>query len=260
MVSAMTVADSRKSKTSAGGDAFDLDIDGAPVRVTLIRRANARRYVLRVRAGDIRLTVPARGSHHEARAFAERQRDWIRTRLKRLPEPVRLEAGAVFPLYGQPHMIEHREATRGVVWLEPGEADPLLPEDGLPRLCVSGRHSHVRRRLRDWLEAEAHRMLSKHVRAYSRRLGVTVKRISIRDQKSRWGACSARGTLTFSWRLILAPDFVAGYLAAHEVVHLKEMNHSARYWRILKDLCADTDRAEAWLRAHGSALHRYDPR
>jgi hypothetical protein len=258
MVGAMTQADSRPPKPSAGADGFDLDIDGAPVRVTLIRRASARRYVLRVRAGDVRLTLPARGTQREARAFAERQRDWIRTRLKRLPEPVRLADGSVIPLYGQPHTIEHREAARGVVWVEPGDCDPLLPEDARPRLCVSGRHSHLRRRLRDWLEAEAHRMLSRHVRVYARRLGVAVKRVSVRDQKSRWGACSASGTLTFSWRLILAPDFVVAYLAAHEVVHLKEMNHSPRYWRILKDLCADTERAEAWLRAHGSALHRYD--
>ena len=255
----MTEADSRPPKPSAGGDGFEIDIDGAPVRVTLIRRAGARRYVLRVRAGDVRLTVPSRGTHHEARAFAERQRDWIKTRLERLPEPVRFEEGAVIPLRGQPHTIEHREQARRVVWVEPGAADPLLPEDALPRLCVSGRHSHLRRRLRDWLEAEAHRMVSKHVRVYAGRLGITVKRISIRDQKSRWGACSASGTLTFSWRLILAPDFVISYLAAHEVVHLKEMNHSARYWRTLRALCADTDRAEVWLRAHGGALHRYDP-
>jgi len=255
----MIADDSRTPKSAAGADGFDLDIDGAAVRVAVIRRANARRYVLRVRAGDVRLTVPARGTQREARAFAERQRDWIRTRLKRLPDPVPLADGAVIPLYGQPHMIEHRELARAAVWLEPGDLDPLLAEDGLPRLCVSGRHAHLRRRLRDWLEAEAHGMLSRHVRRYARRLGVTVKRVSVRDQKSRWGACSASGTLTFSWRLVLAPDFVAGYLAAHEVAHLKEMNHSARYWRILKELCADTERAEAWLGAHGGALHRYDP-
>lgn len=255
----MSAFDSPKKSSSASGDGFEIDIDGAPVRVTLVRRSGARRYVLRVRSGDVRLTVPARGTHHEARAFAERQRDWIKTRLERLPAPVRLEDGAVIPLRGQPHMIEHREKGRGVVWVEPGAVEPLLPEDAFPRLCVSGRYSHVRRRLRDWLQSQAQETLSGHVRVYARRLGVVVKRISIRDQKSRWGACSANGTLTFSWRLILAPEFVISYLAAHEVVHLKEMNHSARYWRALRALCADTDRAEAWLRAHGGALHRYDP-
>ena len=250
------------SRGPAAADGFELDIDGTPVRITLVRRAAARRYILRVvsGAGQVRVTMPARGSRREALAFAERQRDWIRTRLERLPEPVPLADGAEIPLRGQAHRIEHRECARGVVWVEPGDPDPLLPEDALPRLCVAGRYSHLRRRLRDWLESQAKQRLARSVRKYSRRLGVSVARVSVRDQKSRWGACSASGTLTFSWRLILAPDFVLDYLAAHEVAHLKEMNHSPHFWRILNDLCPETERAEAWLSAHGSSLHRYDPR
>lgn len=238
---------------------FDLDIDGTPVRVRLVPRAGATRYVLRVQPAEaaIRLTLPPQGTLGEARAFAERNRDWIRTRLASLPAPVAFADGAVIPYRGADHVIEHRPEARGTVWLEPGAADPLLAEDALPRICVAGRLSHLPRRLRDWLGGEAERRLAARVRAHARAAGVTVSRVSIRDQKTRWGACSGRGTLTFSWRLVMAPDFVLDYLAAHEVTHLREMNHSPRFWRMLRAACAETDRAEAWLKRHGRGLHRY---
>jgi predicted metal-dependent hydrolase len=79
----------------------------------------------------------------------------------------------------------------------------------------------------------------------------------VRDTKSRWGSCSARGNLNFSWRLILAPAFVLEYLAAHEVAHLKEMNHSPRFWRLVHGVCPKTIEAERWLKRHGTELHRF---
>jgi hypothetical protein len=88
-------------------------------------------------------------------------------------------------------------------------------------------------------------------------LGVAVRRVSIRDQASRWGSCSSAGVLSYSWRLILAPPFVLDYLAAHEVAHLVEMNHSPRFWRAVMRICPDTRRAKAWLDANGAELHRY---
>ena len=93
--------------------------------------------------------------------------------------------------------------------------------------------------------------------AYAAKLGVTIKRITVKDTKSRWGSCSAQGSLSYSWRIIMAPPYVLDYLAAHEVAHRNEMNHSARYWDLLRGICAETDAAEAWLKKNGSALHRY---
>ena len=94
-------------------------------------------------------------------------------------------------------------------------------------------------------------------RRYTDALGVKFKRISVRDQSSRWGSCNSDGVLSFSWRLILAPPFVLDYLAAHEVAHLVEMNHSARFWRVVARICPEMDRAKAWINAHGNELHRY---
>jgi predicted metal-dependent hydrolase len=88
-------------------------------------------------------------------------------------------------------------------------------------------------------------------------LGVEFRRISVRDQTSRWGSCSSTGVLSYSWRLIFAPPFVLEYLAAHEVAHLVEMNHSRRFWRLVEHICPHVGRAKTWLDAHGGDLHRY---
>jgi predicted metal-dependent hydrolase len=223
-----------------------------PVRVRRNRRA--RRYTLRIQSvsREVVLTMPLRGSLTQARDFAERHGAWIAARLARLPQPVAFEPGAVVPLRGEPHRIVHRPDRRGTVWTETGA-------DGERLLCVAGASGHLARRLRDFLKREARRDLDAASRAAAQRLGVTVKRVSVRDQASRWGSCSTSGALSYSWRLVLAPPFVLTYLAAHEVAHLVEMNHSAAFWRVVKRLDPGMERARAWVAAHGGDLHRYDP-
>jgi predicted metal-dependent hydrolase len=156
----------------------------------------------------------------------------------------------VVPLRGEPHRIEHRPGERGTVWVE-------LGDDGRHALCVAGEAPHVARRVRDYLKREARRELEAASRRYAGELDVKVKRVSVRDQASRWGSCSTTGVLSYSWRLILAPPFVLDYLAAHEVAHLVEMNHSRAFWRIVGRICPNTARAKMWLDNHGADLHRY---
>ena len=239
---------------------FELDLDGKSVPISVVRRTNARRYILRVRASarDIQLTMPPYGSLREARLFAEGQSDWIAMRLECLPKPLRFVTGTVIPYKGRLHVIEHRPDRRSGVWIEPGAANPRAPERDLPRLCVACQPAHMRRRVREWLRQEALRAFTLASRKHAKALGVEFNRVMIRDQKSRWGSCSISGTLAYSWRLILAPTYVLDYLAAHEVAHLKEMNHSDRFWKAVYRLCPATDRAEAWLKVHGRELHRYD--
>ena len=124
-------------------------------------------------------------------------------------------------------------------------------------LCVAGDRAHLTRRVGDYLKRAAKHDLQAACRRYAADLGVAVKRVSVRDQTSRWGSCSSTGVLSFSWRLILTPPFVLDYLAAHEVAHLVEMNHSRRFWRLLLRLCPATHRAKVWLNVHGADLHRY---
>ena len=230
---------------------IEIAFDGAIYPVQLRRHRQARRYTLRVHATDrtVVLTMPLRGSVKEARAFAERNGGWIAARLKRLPQPIPFADGLELPLRDVPHRIVHRADARGTVWIE--------ASDEMPLLCVAGNAEHLARRVRDFLKREAKRDLETASRRYAAVLGVTVKRVSVRDQSSRWGSCTAAGVLSYSWRLILSPPAVLDYLAAHEVAHLIEMNHSRKFWRVVAGVCPEWQRAKGWLNAHGAALHRY---
>jgi predicted metal-dependent hydrolase len=220
--------------------------------VRLRRHRQARRYTLRIQAAtrEVVLTMPPRGSLKEAKAFAEKHGPWIAARLERLPEAEPFAHGVMIPLRGQQIRVVHRRAVRGTVWIE-------INEDGERSLCVAGQPEHVDRRVHDFLKREAKSDLEAASHRVAAQLGVKIKRISVRDQSSRWGSCSTTGALSYSWRLILAPPHVLDYLAAHEVAHLVEMNHSARFWRLVERLCPNMQRARAWLEQHGPDLHRY---
>lgn len=223
---------------------------GADIYPILVKRlAAARRYTLRVRAAqrDMVLSMPKRGTLAAARAFAEKHAGWIAARLAGLEHSVIFCDGAVIPLRGVPHRIVHRPDLRGTVWIEASE----------PSLAVAGEAPHLKRRLTDWLKREARTDLAAAVERHAAALGLGYRSITLRDTTSRWGSCSPSGALSFSWRLILAPPFVLDYLAAHEVAHLKEMNHSARFWRLCERLCPVSEEAKAWLKTHGTTLHRY---
>ena len=144
----------------------------------------------------------------------------------------------------------HRATMRGTVWTE-------IRDSGERILCVAGGIEHVERRIHDFLKREVRKDLQRAAHAYAELLDVKIRRLSIRDQSSRWGSCTSSGSLSFSWRLIFAPPVVLDYLAAHEVAHLVEMNHSPRFWKVVGRVCHHVERAKAWLDAHGDDLHRY---
>jgi predicted metal-dependent hydrolase len=231
---------------------LEIAFDGAVFPVRLRRHRQARRYTLRIQAAscEVVLTIPPRGTLKEARSFAEKHGAWIAARLGRLPQAAPFVHGVVVPLRGEPHTITHRHGARGTVWTETGS-------NSGPSLCVAGQAPHLHRRIADFLHREAKRDLEAASRRFARDLGVAIRRVTVRDQSSRWGSCSTTGVLSFSWRLILAPSHVLEYLAAHEVAHLIEMNHSPRFWRVVNRLVPNHERAKAWLDAHGAELHRY---
>ena len=156
------------------------------------------------------------------------------------------------PLRGRAHRVCFigPERTRAVVEIEDGNG-------GIPRLNVYGRVEHAPRRLKDWLIEEARGDLDDCVAVHARKLGVKARRITLRDQTSRWGSCTAGGLLAFSWRLIMAPAHVLDYVAAHEVAHLLEMNHGPKFWKHVARCMPRVDEAKRWLLNHGADLHRY---
>ena len=231
---------------------LDVVYDGRAFRIAVRRRAAARRITLRVSSatGEVVLTLPERADVVAAQRFADAHGGWIATRLARVPVRVLFEPGAIVPFRGQPHRILH--------WSTVSSATVATRDaDGACVIAVACDLAHVGRRVRDFLEREARRDLVAAVGHHARGLGRAPRRITVRDTRTRWGSCSAKGLLNFSWRLILAPSFVLDYLAAHEVAHLKEMNHSERFWQVVHGLCARTAEAERWLKRHGTDLHRY---
>lgn len=235
-------------KKRSAPTSFPILAGDSMVEVTVRRNARARRYTLRLdRRGDgAVVTIPRRGTIAEAKAFVARHADWIAERLAARPEMA--EVPVAVPIRGVVHRVISTGLPRGRIRL-------LALEDG-PTLEVPGEAPHVRRRLSDHLKKEARADLASAVARHAATLGVRPQAIRLKDTTSRWGSASARGVLAFSWRLIMAPPFVLDYVAAHEVAHLKEMNHSDRFWAICERLCPATGAAKAWLKKNGAGLHR----
>jgi len=224
-----------------------LAIGGRSISVTFRRHAKARRLVLRLsrdRSGVI-VTLPPRVGRKEALDFAQRSSNWIAERLAAEPAAPPVAAGSTILLRGEEVRIVQSGSRRGTVSLQD---DAIL---------VAGDAAHLERRLVDWLKVEARHDLVRASEAYAMAMGVKFHRLTVRDQKSRWGSCSSDGTLSYSWRLVLAPPFVLDYVAAHEVAHLKHMNHGRQYWRLVLTHCPHAARAKTWLKQHGARLHAY---
>ena len=225
-------------------------LDGQSIAVDVRVSPRARNYRLSIpHRGAPVLTVPRYGRWSEAQAFLDRQAGWLLARVHRAPQAVALADGATIPLRGEPHVIAATGKVRGTV----------LADDGRT-LWTPGAPEHMARRLVDWLKAEALADLGERVAVHAAALGVKVIAVRVREQASRWGSCSATGRLNFNWRLILAPPFVLDYVAAHEVAHLLEMNHSPRFWSTVRRALPDMDRGRAWLKAHGRHLMSYGAR
>jgi predicted metal-dependent hydrolase len=224
-------------------------IDGREIEVKFKRHGRARRLIVRLdRKGEaVTVTVPPRASRKEALAFVERSRAWISGRLAKQPQAIAFAPHSEIMLRGIAHVIISDPGKRGLIHIS---ADPSL-------IVVPGDAVHLKRRLTDWLKREAKRDLLAASDRHARAIGVSFRKLSIRDQASRWGSCSADGGLSYSWRLILAPPHVLDYVAVHEVAHLKHMNHGMRFWRLVLAHCPEAGEARNWLRRHGAGLHRY---
>src|SRR4051794_31232340 len=217
-----------------------------PAPVTWRRSARARRISLRIepRGGGVIVTLPARASLAAGRALLMTHTDWVAERLARLPRQVALQPGAEIPIGGRPHRIVHRPGARGGAWTEGGE------------LHVTGDPAFLARRVTDFLRAEARRRLAAAAVQKAAAAQVPLRRVVVKDTSSRWGSCTADGTVMFSWRLIMAPPEVQDYVVAHEVAHLRHMNHSRQFWGLASQLTPHRPAATAWLAAHGAGLMR----
>lgn len=217
-----------------------------PVELELKRSARARRFSLRISRldGKVTLSMPAHARESDALAFAQSQADWIRRTQARSAPVLPVAIGAEIPLFGQPHRIV--AAPVRAPRLVGGEI--LVPPDA----------DRVGARVQALLKLTARDRLQAASDHYSDRIGRRHSGLTLRDTRSRWGSCSSSGQLMYSWRLVMAPPEVLNYVAAHEVAHLAQMNHSPAFWAVVRGLMPEYEGHRAWLKRHGTALHRYD--
>ncbi len=216
-----------------------------PIPLLLRRSAQAKRISLRISQldGRVTLTLPKRLAEREALAFARSKEGWIRKHLEAREEDVVVAHGAEISLGGR--LIEVRQGT--------GRRVEITPE----AIFVPGPAERAGKRLLAHLKEIARDRLAGACDDYAATLGRPYARLSLRDTRSRWGSCTSDGGLMFSWRLILGPPEVLDYVAAHEVAHLAQMNHSAAFWAEVSRIYGDYAAPRGWLRAHGSSLHRF---
>jgi predicted metal-dependent hydrolase len=214
----------------------------------LVRSARAENYRLTLRRDGVAvLTIPARGSEREARRFLESQRDWLeraRERQQRRPKSAEVWVPGT-------HVLWRGELTEIRIALA-GER---------PAVCLAAdvfRVSRLDRDVRATLEAHFVRRAKVELPARTWELaaitGVAVRQVSVRNQRSRWGSCSAGGVISLNWRLIQTPEFVRDYIIHHELMHLREMNHSDRFWARVEEVCPGWRDAERWIKRNGSLV------
>ena len=209
--------------------------------------SRARRLRLRVdpRTREVLLTVPKRTSQRQALAWAAEHRGWIESRLAEIPDHVPIQPGAMIPYRGQELAID---------W-EPSRPRRIEHSDG--RLVVGGPLENLEGRVLRWFKAQAHALLAHETMELAAKAGARLEKIGVGDPVSRWGSCSSKGGIRYSWRLILAPDFVRRATVAHEVAHLVHLNHGKDFHRLVEQLLGEDPRpARSWLRRDGAALHR----
>ena len=229
-------------------EAREHTVAGRTLPLRIVENDRARRLTLRIDAGGqgLRITVPPGLRRGEVEKFLDRHQGWLEQRLAKVPERPQVRPGIKIPFRGVPHLIVHEPGRRGTV---------TVGNDGPgPCLVVHGDRIHLPRRVADFLKREAKREIEALVGRHTASVGRAAKTIRFRDTSSRWGSCTSNGTLSFSWRIMMAPAPVINYLVAHEVAHLKEMNHGPKFWKLCEELCPDTERCKAWLKRNGSAL------
>ena len=215
--------------------------------VDFVRVRRARKYILRVRPdGSLRVTIPRGGSRRDAEAFLRRHQEWVAAERVRVAErhaPVEWRAGDAIPLHGELTTIRVHDSAHGQIVVV-----------GDQRVRIAAGIVNVRPAVELALRRIASRELVPRLQALASEHSLTVDRVTIRNQRSRWGSCSRRGVIALNFRLVQMPPAVCDYVLLHELMHLRQQNHSRRYWRLVAAVCPDYREAERWLRVEGRAL------
>ncbi len=224
-----------------------LTLKGSPdIEVQVRNLAQARRMSLRVSHldGRVMLSVPKRAKRSDIMGFLCEKEVWVREVLHTLPDRSKVGVGCAIPIFGYEREIRFAKVQEPVLTTH----ELLVPE------CSKA----VEKAVQCFLKGQAQEVLTLASDKYAQQLEVSYSNVRIRDTRSRWGSCSSRGSLMYSWRLVMAPEAIYEYVAAHEVAHLIEMNHSADFWSLVEKLRPSYPQERLWLKKHGAKLHQWD--
>ncbi len=233
-----------------------IHLDGVTLPVKCLFNDRARRYRLGLdRSGNPRLTIPRRGSFSEAQRFAQQHVAWLKRPIERRAASRRQQAdyasGDAILFRGELQRYQMAESCDGSLLQFAGENIPIIRNTGDDS---AARREAVLR----WMHEQARRELPVRTRELGLLHGLEVARISVRNQRTRWGSCSNRRVISLNWRLVQVPEHARDYIILHELMHLREMNHSKRYWKLVAHACPDYQKAESWLKEHNYILSMDD--
>ncbi len=221
-------------------------VQGALTEVAFRRSGRAKKISLRIDPAfdGVVITLPLRASRRAGLNLLQAHEAWAAEKLATLPRKLRFAAGVSVPVGGVMHVIEPAPGGKGGAWIEAG------------RIYVAGEQEFLPRRVSDCLRRLARQELTPQVMEKAARAGVKPSAVRIKDTRTRWGSCAPDGTLAFCWRLVCAPAFVQDYVVAHEVAHLRHMNHGRQFWALTESLTPHRAAASDWLSGHGVGLLR----
>ena len=232
--------------SSSRSEAHAIRLDGVSYPLQLRRSKQARSIIVSADTvkGVVRLTLPTYASENQALRFAQSKADWLNARFAEAVPPVPVGDGGEIAFLGEPHIIR---------WSPDHARTPLLVED---EIRLGGPAEHVESRVLRWLKTQARTIFAEDLQFYCLRAGTDLPRLAVGDARRRWGSCSGRQSIRLNWRLVMAPPHVRRSVVAHEVAHLRHMDHSPRFYALL-DQIYESDRrvADRWLKQHGRGLH-----
>jgi predicted metal-dependent hydrolase len=232
--------------------AGEIMIGSQSAPILLVRNERAKRYVLRVRPdGSVRLTIPRRGSLRSAREFAAQNIEWLKRQLERVASR-RVEQSKGWRV-GDEILFRGEKAPIELELSVAGTTDVRVADQRISNRSIEPA-GDLRPSIEKHLRALAAAELPPRVWHFAAAHGVTLKRVMVRNQRSRWGSCSRHGTISLNWRLIQTPAHVSDYIILHELMHVRQMNHSRKFWREVEDVCPEFRKAENWLKANASLL------
>ena len=228
------------------GRMLHVEINGVHLAVDVVRHKRSKRMRLRYSPiGKLRLSVPWHAKACDIQRFLDHSVPWLQERVQQKYEPVLCSHGATIPILGREYIVHTNGAVKRGVSFEGNQLVLRGPENCIDII------------VRSFLRQELARFCAEQSHQYAAALGVHVQTIRVRNMRSRWGSCSASGNLSFSYHLIFAPQEIVQYVCAHEVAHLREMNHSPAFWQEVAKLYPNYKNARAWLKKEGKSLFRY---